>query len=160
MTTFERQELRQARREIKRLRMERDILKKAAAWFARESDSIPGKDSRRVKAHRAQFPIRVMCRVLGLSPSGYYAWLKRLPSNRARQDQALREKDRADLEREPESLRSASSACRTESSRGTDEPEACRSIDAGSRDSRGEPEAPEGRAHPEGTGTPVPRRTW
>ena len=92
LTTFERQELRQARREIKRLRMERDILKKAAAWFARESDSIPGKDSRRVKAHRAQFPIRVMCRVLGLSPSGYYAWLKRPPSNRARQDQALREK--------------------------------------------------------------------
>ncbi len=41
LTTFERQ----ARREIKRLRMERDILKKAAAWFARESDSIPGKDS-------------------------------------------------------------------------------------------------------------------
>ena len=45
LTTFERQELRQARREIKRLRMERDILKKAAAWFARESGSIPGKDS-------------------------------------------------------------------------------------------------------------------
>ena len=45
LTTFERQELRQARREIKRLRMERDILKKAAAWFARESDSIPEKDS-------------------------------------------------------------------------------------------------------------------
>ena len=45
LTTFERQELRQARREIKRLRMERDILKKAAAWFARESDSIPRKDS-------------------------------------------------------------------------------------------------------------------
>ena len=44
LTTFERQELRQAKREIKRLRMERDILKKAAAWFARESDSIPRKD--------------------------------------------------------------------------------------------------------------------
>ncbi len=34
LTTFERQELRQAKREIKRLRLERDILKKAAAWFA------------------------------------------------------------------------------------------------------------------------------
>ena len=45
LTTFERKELRRARREIKRLRMERDILKKAAAWFARESGSIPGKDS-------------------------------------------------------------------------------------------------------------------
>ena len=45
-----------------------------------------------MKAYRARFPIRVMCRVLGLSPSGYYAWLKRPPSKRARQDEALREK--------------------------------------------------------------------
>lgn len=45
LTTLERQELRQARREIKRLRTERDISKKAVAWFARESDSIPEKDS-------------------------------------------------------------------------------------------------------------------
>ena len=33
-----------------------------------------------------------MCRVLGLSSSGYSAWLKRPPSNRARRDEALREK--------------------------------------------------------------------
>ena len=33
-----------------------------------------------------------MCRVLGLSPSGYYAWLKRSPSKRARRDQTLRKK--------------------------------------------------------------------
>ncbi len=150
LTTFERQELRQARREIKRLRMERDILKKAAAWFARESDSIPGKDSRRVKAHRAQFPIRVMCHVLSSLPQ----WVLRLVEASALEPGSpgpgASGKDRAGLEREPESLRSASSACRTESSRRTDEPEACRSIDEGSRDSGGEPEAPEGRAHPEG----------
>ena len=41
----ERQELRRLRRENKQLRIERDILKKAAAWFARESDSIPERDS-------------------------------------------------------------------------------------------------------------------
>ena len=34
------------KRENKRLRMERDILKKAAAWFARESGPIPGGDTR------------------------------------------------------------------------------------------------------------------
>lgn len=34
-------------------------------------------------------PVRVMCRVLGLSPSGYYAWLKRPPSSRARRDAEL-----------------------------------------------------------------------
>ena len=42
LTTEARRELRRLRRDVKRLRVERDILKKAAAWFARESGSIPG----------------------------------------------------------------------------------------------------------------------
>ncbi|MDE2753489.1 MAG: transposase [Gemmatimonadota bacterium] len=42
LTTEARKELRELKREVRRLRMERDILKKAAAWFARESGSIPG----------------------------------------------------------------------------------------------------------------------
>ena len=37
LTTEEKEELRQLRRDVKRLRMERDILKKATAFFARES---------------------------------------------------------------------------------------------------------------------------
>ena len=41
LTTEAREELRELKRENKRLRTERDILKKAAAWFARESGSIP-----------------------------------------------------------------------------------------------------------------------
>ena len=45
LTTEERQELQRLRRENKTLREERDILKKAAAWFARETGSIPPKDS-------------------------------------------------------------------------------------------------------------------
>ena len=45
LTTEERTELRRLKREVKQLRMEREILKKAAAWFARESNSIPDQGS-------------------------------------------------------------------------------------------------------------------
>jgi transposase len=45
LTTDEKQELARLRRENKRLQQEREILKKAAAWFAQETDSVPPKSS-------------------------------------------------------------------------------------------------------------------
>lgn len=45
LTTAEREDLRRLRRDNRRLREERDILKKAAAWFARETNSIPPRSS-------------------------------------------------------------------------------------------------------------------
>jgi len=45
LTTAEREELNRLRRENRQLRLERDILSKAAAWFARETNTIPPKGS-------------------------------------------------------------------------------------------------------------------
>jgi putative transposase len=45
-----------------------------------------------VKTNQADFPVRAMCRVLDLSPSGYYAWLDREPSARAKRDEELTER--------------------------------------------------------------------
>ena len=45
LTAAERDELARLRRENKQLRLERDILSRAAAWFARETGAIPSGSS-------------------------------------------------------------------------------------------------------------------
>ena len=45
LTTAEKEELVRLRRENRQLRIEREILSKAAAWFARETEQLPPKSS-------------------------------------------------------------------------------------------------------------------
>ncbi len=45
-----------------------------------------------MRAHQASYRVAKQCRVLGVSPSGYYAWLKRRPSKHARVDAVLLER--------------------------------------------------------------------
>ena len=45
LTTAEKEELIRLRRENRQLKIEREILSKAAAWFARETEQIPPRSS-------------------------------------------------------------------------------------------------------------------
>jgi transposase len=45
LTGAEKQELARLRKENRQLRLEREILAKAAAWFARETNSVPPRSS-------------------------------------------------------------------------------------------------------------------
>jgi hypothetical protein len=49
---------------------------------------------RLIDAEKASYPVRALCRMLGVSKSGYYAWRSRPPSERRRQDALLIEKIR------------------------------------------------------------------
>lgn len=74
------------------------------AEISRNRDGEMGRDGGRidpqagyvfVKAHHEEFPLATMCKVLDLSSSGYYDWLKRPPSERSRRDDELRDRIRA-----------------------------------------------------------------
>ena len=43
-----------------------------------------------MKANQAMHQVRTMCRMLGVSPSGYYAWRGREPSARSKADEELK----------------------------------------------------------------------
>jgi transposase len=45
LTTVEKEELVRLRRENRQLKIEREILAKAAAWFARETEQVPPRSS-------------------------------------------------------------------------------------------------------------------
>lgn len=47
-----------------------------------------------IRRHVGQYPVTVMCRVLGVSRSGYYAWRRRPESRRSREDRRLQAKIR------------------------------------------------------------------
>ena len=64
----ERTELRRVRRENKDPRMDREILAKAAVWFARATEDAARVCSF-IKEHQAVYPVRRLCSLLEISPA-------------------------------------------------------------------------------------------
>ena len=84
-------EIARLKREVTKLKAERDILKKAAAYFAKEIDVKFGF----IAKHRGIWPANWMCEALGVSRGGFYAWLTRPRSKRSRDNEELGAKVRS-----------------------------------------------------------------
>ncbi|MGV8675452.1 IS3 family transposase [Pseudomonas aeruginosa] len=78
--------------ELARLKRELARVKKERGFFARSGDVLCQGIILRyqmIERCRDDFPIRLMCRCLRVSASGYYDWSKRLPSQRQLDNQRL-----------------------------------------------------------------------
>ncbi|WP_375335284.1 IS3 family transposase [Micromonospora sp. CP22] len=75
-------EIARLRREMAELRQEKEMLRKAAAYF--EGDGSVTSRFRFISAHRATFGVKRLCRVLAVSRSGFYRWTGSEPARQAR----------------------------------------------------------------------------
>ena len=130
LTSAERDELRRLRRENRQLRQEpRDPCK--SRGLVRSGDRLdPVRVFEFVRANRAMYPVATMCRLLGVSTSGYYAWHGRAPSAHADSDAALLERIREIHRISRETYGAPTNPCRADCSRARCEPQADRKADA------------------------------
>jgi transposase-like protein len=77
------EENRQLRRQLEVARQERDFAKSGGVLRER-----PARRYAMIAQYRAEYPLRLLCRVLAVSPAGFSAWQRRAPS--ARQQAATR----------------------------------------------------------------------
>ncbi|MFS3130854.1 IS3 family transposase [Nocardioides sp. Bht2] len=79
LTDADRAELREAKKRIRLLEQENEVLRRAAAYLSQANLPkivFPLVQEMAAIGARIRVPIAVACRVLGLSTQGYYKWLK------------------------------------------------------------------------------------
>jgi putative transposase len=81
----ERAELARLRKEVRVTQIERDILRKSRGLL-REDEAARFAF---IESERS-WPVSTMCRVLEVSPAGFYAWRRRTPSAHAKKDERLK----------------------------------------------------------------------
>ncbi len=81
----ERAKLKRLRKENQELRMGKEILRKATLGSV-------GQRNKFIDVEKAYYPMRILCRALRVSRSGYYAWRNRKPSAHQLEDEQLRPK--------------------------------------------------------------------
>ena len=89
LTTDEKTELARLRREVAELREEKEILKKIRGLVRPGSELDAEEAFRFVASHQAMHDVTKLCRALDRSPSGFYAWREREPSEREKADAEL-----------------------------------------------------------------------
>ncbi|HLZ62561.1 MAG TPA: hypothetical protein VKR06_36920 [Ktedonosporobacter sp.] len=100
-------ENRRLKRDLERVQQERDIRAKSCGHL------FAGSQMRYqfIEQHKQEFPIVVMCRVLDVSESGFYAWRKRPPCQHQREDAQLDIRDSTGIERSSGQIRQPAPAC-------------------------------------------------
>ena len=88
LSSQEREEIKELRKENYELRRANEILKSASVFFAKELDT-DRRVSRYIDEHRGRFGVEPICRVLDVSASAYYRRASGERSARALEDERL-----------------------------------------------------------------------
>ncbi|MGC5016873.1 IS3 family transposase [Streptosporangium sp. DT93] len=89
-STDEAKRIAELEREVRELRRANEILKAASAFFRQGTRPSTAQMNAFIDAHRTQFGVEPICRVLQTAPSTYYAARARPPSARAMHDERLK----------------------------------------------------------------------
>src|SRR6202044_4281457 len=73
-------------------RIEREILRKSSGPLRETGRRAVDECHSLIAAEKTNYPVAVMCRVLGVSRTGFHNWERRAPSDRALTDAWLTEK--------------------------------------------------------------------